>query len=66
MEKLRRERNLALNEAAEVQREKLTLFDEQKRLESQVQRLSSEINRTNQAMDKMRTEQVAIRSKNTD
>ena len=32
IEKLRRERTLARNEAAEAQREKLALFNEQKRL----------------------------------
>ncbi len=47
---------MARDEAAEAQREKITLFDEQKRCESQVKRLGSEVKQTNQAMDKMRTE----------
>jgi hypothetical protein len=44
----------------------MTLFNEQKRCESQIQRLSSEVHRANQAMDKMRTEAVSLRSKNND
>jgi hypothetical protein len=36
IERLRRERNMARDEAAEAQREKITLFNEQKRCESQV------------------------------
>jgi hypothetical protein len=48
-----RERNMARDEAAEAQREKITLFNEQMRCESQVQRLGSEVQRANQAMDKM-------------
>jgi hypothetical protein len=44
---------MARDEAAEAQREKITLFNEQKRCESQVQRLGSEVQRANQAMDKM-------------
>ena len=54
------------DEAAEAQREKMTLFNEQKRCESQIQRLSSEVHLANQAMDKMRTEAVSLRSKNND
>jgi len=38
IERLRRECNMARGEAAESQREKITLFNEQKRSESQVQR----------------------------
>ena len=57
---------MARNAAAESQREKITLFNEQKRSESQVQRLSSEVQRANQAMDKMRAEAVSMRSKLAD
>jgi hypothetical protein len=58
IERLRGERNMARDEAAE--------FNEQKRCESQVQCLSSEVQRANQAMDKMRTEAVSMRSKLAD
>ncbi len=57
---------MARDEAAEAQREKKTLFNEQKRCELQVQCLSSEVQRANQALDKMRTEAVSMRSKLAD
>ena len=57
---------MARDEAAEAQCEKMTLFNEQKRCESQIQRLSSEVHCANQAMDKMRTEAVSMRSKIND
>jgi len=54
------------DETKDVQRGAITLFDEQKRYKSHIQRLQSDFHRANTAMDKMRDEAVRFRSKNDD
>jgi chromosome segregation ATPase len=54
------------DETKDVQRGATTLFDEQKRYKSHIQRLQSDVHRANTAMDKMRDEAVRFRSKNDD
>jgi len=54
------------DETKDVQRGAITMFDEQKRYKSHIQRLQSDVHRANTAMDKMRDEAVRLRSKNDD
>ena len=54
------------DETKDVQRGAITMFDEQKRYKSQIQRLQSDVHRANTAMDKMRDEAVRLRSKSDD
>ena len=56
----------AQDEANDAQRGAITMFDEQKRYESHIQKLQSNVHRANTAMDKMRDEAVHLRSKNND
>ena len=49
-----------------LQRGAITIVNEQKRNESNIQRLQSEVHRANNAVDKMRDEAVRLRSKNND
>ena len=49
-----------------LQRGAITIVNEQKRNESNFQRLQSEVHRANNAVDKMRDEAVRLRSKNND
>jgi len=49
-----------------MQRSALNMFNEQKRYESHIQRLQSDVHRANSAVERMRTEAVGLRSKNND
>jgi hypothetical protein len=49
--------------ADDAQRGAVTMFIEQKRFESHIQRLTSDVHRANSAADKMRTEAVNPRLK---
>ena len=62
----RKECNDLRDEANDAQRGAITMLDEQKRYESHIQRLQSDVYRANNAMDKMRDEAVRLRSKNYD
>ena len=56
----------ARGEADDAQRGVITMFNEQKRYESHIQRLQSDVHRANSAAEKMRTEAVGLRCKNQD
>jgi phage shock protein A len=49
-----------------MQRSALNMFNEQKRYESHIQRLQSDVHRASSAVARMRTEAVGLRSKNND
>ena len=53
----------ARGEADDAQRGTITMFNEQKRYELNIQRLQSDVHRANTAMEKMRTEAVGLRMK---
>jgi predicted nucleic acid-binding Zn-ribbon protein len=53
----------ARGEADDAQRGAITMFNEQKRYESHIQRLQSDVHRANSAIEKMRTEAVGLRCK---
>ena len=63
LKKVTRERNEARSEANESQQSARNLFNEQKRLESQYDRMKDEVSRSNKAVDKMRDETFRLRSK---
>ena len=56
----------ARGEADDAQRGAITMFNEQKRYESHIQRLQSDIHRAHSAVGKMRTEAMGLRCKNQD
>jgi chromosome segregation ATPase len=66
LEKAKKDLADARDEADDAQRGVITMFNEQKRYESHIQRLQSHVHRANNAVDKMRTEAVSLRSKNND
>jgi phage shock protein A len=47
-------------------RDAITIINEQKRYESHIYRLQSDVHQANNAVDKMRDEAVRLRSKNND
>ena len=53
----------ARGEADDAQRGAITMFNEQKRYELNIQRLQSDVHRANSTMEKMRTEAVGLRMK---
>ena len=53
----------ARGEADDAQRGAITMFNEQKRYELNIQRLQSDVHRANSAMEKMRTEAVGLKMK---
>ena len=63
LKKVTRERNEARSEANESQQSARNLFNEQKRLESQIYRMKDEVRRSNKAVDKMRDETIRLRGK---
>jgi phage shock protein A len=63
LEKARKDLADAKDEADDAQRGAITKFNEQKRYESHIQRLQSEVYRANSAVEKMRTESVGLRVK---
>jgi predicted RNase H-like nuclease (RuvC/YqgF family) len=56
----------ARKEADDAQRGAIAKFNEQKRYKSHIQRLQSDTHRFSNAVDKMRTEAVSLRSKIND
>ena len=63
LKKVTRERDEARSEANESQQSARILFNEQKRLVSQMDRMKDEVSRSNKAVDKMREETIRLRSK---
>jgi phage shock protein A len=63
LEKARKDLADARDMADDAQRGAVTMFNEQKRYESHIQRLQSDVHRANSAVDKMRTEAVNLRMK---
>jgi len=64
--KLRKERDEARSEADDAHRGAISIFNEQKKHESHIQRLQADIHRANSAVEKMRAEAVSVRIKNQD
>ena len=64
LEKTRKDLDDARGEADDAQRGAITMLNEQKRYELNIQHLQSDVHRANSAVDKMRTEAVGLRSKN--
>ena len=54
----------ARGEADDAERGAITMFNEQKRYELNIQRLQSDVHRVNSAVEKIRTEGVGLRMKN--
>ena len=65
-EKLKKDRDDSRGEADDAHRGAISIFNEQKRYESHIQRLQSEVHRANSALEKMRSETVSLRIKNQD
>ncbi len=63
LKKVTKERDEARGEANESQHSARSLFNEQKPLESQMDRMKEEASRFTKAMDKMRDETICLRSK---
>ena len=63
LDKVNKDHKDARGEADDAQRGAITMFNEQKRYELNIQRLQSDVHRANTAMDKMRTEAVGLRMK---
>jgi len=63
LKKVTKEREEARNESNESQQSARNIFNEQKRLEYQMDRSKDEVSRSNKAVDKMRDEVVRLRSK---
>ena len=63
LKKVTRERDEARSEANESQVSLRNLFNEQKHLESQMDRMKDEVSRSNKAVDKMRDETIRLRSR---
>ena len=63
LKKVTKERDEACNESNESQQSARNIFNEQKRLEYQMDRMKDEVSRSNKAVDKMRDEVVRLRSK---
>ena len=63
LDKVNKELKDARGEADDAQRGVITMFNEQKRYELNIQRLQSDVHRSNNAMEKMRTEAVNFRMK---
>ena len=63
LDKVNKELKDARGEADDAQRGAITMFNEQKRYELNIQRLQSDVHRSNNAMEKMRTEAVNLRMK---
>ena len=66
IEKLRKDRDDSRSEADDAHRGAISIFNEQKKHESHIQRLQAEVHRANSAVEKMRTETVSLRIKNQD
>jgi predicted nucleic acid-binding Zn-ribbon protein len=63
LERARKDLTDARGEADDAQRGAITMFNEQKRYESHIQRLQSDVHRANSAVEKMRTESMGLRCK---
>jgi phage shock protein A len=63
LKKVTKVRDDARNESNESQQSARSILNEQKRLESQMDRMKDEVSRSNKAVDKMRDEVVRLRSK---
>jgi chromosome segregation ATPase len=63
LKKVTKERDDARIESNESQQSARGMFNEQKRLESQMDRMKDEVGRSNKAVDKIRDEVVRLRSK---
>jgi hypothetical protein len=65
LKKVMKEHDDARNEANESQQSTMNIFNEQKRHESQMDRMTDDVSRANKAVDKMR-EVIRLRSKIND
>jgi len=63
IDKIKHDLRDARGEANDSQRGAITMFNEQKRYELNIQRLQSDVHRANTSMEKMRTEAVNLRMK---
>jgi len=63
IDKIKHDLRYAQGEADDAQRGAITMFNEQKRYELNIQRLQSDVHRANTSMEKMRTEAVNLRMK---
>jgi myosin heavy subunit len=63
LKKVTKERDDTRSELNESQQSVRGLFNEQKRLESQMDRMKDEVSRSTKAVDKMRDETIRLRSK---
>jgi hypothetical protein len=63
LKKVTKERDEARSEFNESQQSARRMFNEQKRLESQIDRMKDEVSRSNKAGDKMRDGVIRLRSK---
>jgi len=66
LDKVKKDLAEARGEADDAHRGAISIFNEQKRYESHIQRLQSEVHRANSAVEKMRAEAVSVRIKNQD
>ena len=64
LDKANNDLNDTRGEADKAQRDAITMFNEQKRYELNIQRLLSDVHRANSAVEMMRTEAVGLRMKN--
>ena len=63
LEQIRKELAVVRDMVDDAQRGAVTMFNEQKRYESYIERLTNDVHRANSAVDKMRTESVNLRLK---
>ena len=63
LDKANKELKDARGEADDAQKGAITMFNEQKHYELNIQRLQSDVHRSNNTMEKMRTEAVNLRMK---
>ena len=66
IEKLKKDHDDSKSEADDAHRGAISIFNEQKKHETHIQRLQSEVHRANSAVEKMKTETVSLRIKNQD
>ena len=63
IDKIKHDLRGAREEVEDAQRGAITMFNEQKRYELNIQRLQSDVHRANTSMEQMRTEAVNLRMK---
>jgi len=63
LKRVKKERDDARSETNESQQSARSLFNEQKRFETQMDRMKEEVSSSNKAVDKMRDKTIRLRSK---